>query len=246
MTLACRDAEQARAIAETGRNPRYLPHCDLARRQGDDDRGRAAHGGGARRRRRAERGVRRRRRVAPGRRADPLADEGTRPGDGRAALDARQAAGRWPSSPGPTSRTRSLATSPAAAVIASEDDQLALELQAAINSITSASTSATTCRRRALRGGEERDRARRRRCGRPRARRQRQGGARRARAGRDGAAGRGSGRQAGDVRRARGHGRPRRHVLVEVRPQPPGRRADRAGHRSRRRRTARSGWSSRA
>ena len=29
VTLACRDAEQARAIAATGRNPRYLPHCDL-------------------------------------------------------------------------------------------------------------------------------------------------------------------------------------------------------------------------
>jgi glycerol-3-phosphate dehydrogenase (NAD(P)+) len=29
ITLACRDAEQARAIAETGRNPRYLTHCDL-------------------------------------------------------------------------------------------------------------------------------------------------------------------------------------------------------------------------
>jgi glycerol-3-phosphate dehydrogenase (NAD(P)+) len=29
VTLACRDPEQARAIAETGRNPRYLPHCDL-------------------------------------------------------------------------------------------------------------------------------------------------------------------------------------------------------------------------
>ena len=29
VTLACRDAEQARAIAETGRNPRYLPHCNL-------------------------------------------------------------------------------------------------------------------------------------------------------------------------------------------------------------------------
>jgi glycerol-3-phosphate dehydrogenase (NAD(P)+) len=27
--LACRDAEQAAAIAETGRNPRYLTHCDL-------------------------------------------------------------------------------------------------------------------------------------------------------------------------------------------------------------------------
>jgi glycerol-3-phosphate dehydrogenase (NAD(P)+) len=30
VTLACRDAEQARAIAETGRNPRYLPEADLA------------------------------------------------------------------------------------------------------------------------------------------------------------------------------------------------------------------------
>ena len=29
VTLACRDAEQARTIAETGRNPRYLAHCDL-------------------------------------------------------------------------------------------------------------------------------------------------------------------------------------------------------------------------
>ena len=29
ITLACRDAEQARAIVETGRNPRYLPRCDL-------------------------------------------------------------------------------------------------------------------------------------------------------------------------------------------------------------------------
>ena len=27
--LACRDAEQAAAIAQTGRNPRYLTSCDL-------------------------------------------------------------------------------------------------------------------------------------------------------------------------------------------------------------------------
>ena len=31
VTLACRDAEQARAIEETGRNPRYLSHTDLRR-----------------------------------------------------------------------------------------------------------------------------------------------------------------------------------------------------------------------
>jgi glycerol-3-phosphate dehydrogenase (NAD(P)+) len=30
VTLACRDAEQARAIAKTGRNPRYVPNADLA------------------------------------------------------------------------------------------------------------------------------------------------------------------------------------------------------------------------
>src|SRR5206468_12467442 len=30
VTLVCRDAEQARAIAETGRNPRYLTHVDLS------------------------------------------------------------------------------------------------------------------------------------------------------------------------------------------------------------------------
>ena len=29
ITLGCRDAEQARAIRETHRNPRYLSHCDL-------------------------------------------------------------------------------------------------------------------------------------------------------------------------------------------------------------------------
>ena len=29
VTLACRDAEQAQSIAETHRNPRYLTHCDL-------------------------------------------------------------------------------------------------------------------------------------------------------------------------------------------------------------------------
>jgi glycerol-3-phosphate dehydrogenase (NAD(P)+) len=31
VTLACRDADQARAIADTGRNPRYLPEADLSR-----------------------------------------------------------------------------------------------------------------------------------------------------------------------------------------------------------------------
>ena len=30
MTLACRDPEQARAINETGRNPRYVTDADLS------------------------------------------------------------------------------------------------------------------------------------------------------------------------------------------------------------------------
>src|SRR6266550_7066617 len=30
VTLACRDPEQARAIRETGHNPRYLPQVDLS------------------------------------------------------------------------------------------------------------------------------------------------------------------------------------------------------------------------
>ena len=30
VTLVCRDGEQARAIAETGHNPRYLPQLDLS------------------------------------------------------------------------------------------------------------------------------------------------------------------------------------------------------------------------
>src|SRR5437870_252011 len=30
VTLVCRDAEQARAIRETGRNPRYMPGVDLS------------------------------------------------------------------------------------------------------------------------------------------------------------------------------------------------------------------------
>ena len=30
VTLVCRDAGQARAIAETGRNPKYMPQVDLS------------------------------------------------------------------------------------------------------------------------------------------------------------------------------------------------------------------------
>ena len=94
VTLACRDAEQARAIARTGRNPRYLP-TSTCRGRGDDDRRGAA--------REAELVV-----VAvpsrafgavvaalPGDCAGAEPDEGPRPGDRRPPLDARpRAAGR--------------------------------------------------------------------------------------------------------------------------------------------------------
>ena len=84
-------------------------------------------------------------------------------------------------------------------------------------------------RRRALRRGEERDRARRRRRRRARPRGQREGGARLSRGCGDAAARRGGGRAPGHVRRARGHGRPDRHVLVACRPEPARGRADRPG-----------------
>ncbi len=110
---------------------------------------------------------------------------------------------------------------PSAAVIASEDEALAVELQHAINSTGfRVYVNPDLDRRRALRRREERDRARRGRGRRPRARRQREGRADHPRAGRDGAARRGVRRAAGDLRRARRHGRPDRHLLEPPRPQP--------------------------
>ena len=86
---------------------------------------------------------------------------------------------------------------------------------------------------RAVRRREERDRARGRRRRRARARRQREGGADHARPRRDGAAWRRVRRPAGDVLRPRRDGGPDRHLRVPSRPQPAGRRADRARRRSR-------------
>ena len=241
VTLACRDAEQARAIEETHRNPRYLTHCDL-------------------------RGVRATTiesapieeaelvvvavpsavfgevvRALPGDGADPVADEGARSGDRGAPLDPRRGqAGRGPLRPEHRGRDRARLPGrgrdrerrqPARARPAGGDHLAHVpRLQQRRRD-----------RRRALRGGEERDRARRRRRRRPRARRQREGGARRARARRDGPPRGRSGRQGGDLRGPRRHGRPRRHVLVAGRPQPPRRRADRPGRSTRRRPSARSG-----
>jgi glycerol-3-phosphate dehydrogenase (NAD(P)+) len=135
VTLACRDAEQVRAIEETHRNPRYLTHCDL--------RGVAAttiedaptedaelvvvavpsavYGDVVR--------------ALPGdapilsltKGLDPATEERLSTlvvGRPVAVLS------------GPNIAEEIARDLPAAAVIASEDDQLALELQAAINSIT--------------------------------------------------------------------------------------------------------------
>ena len=135
VTLACRDEAQARTIAETGRNPRYLPHCDLQ-------------------------GVRATTiQDAPLRAAEvivlavPSAVYGTvvesLEGDApilslTKGLD--PATGERLSTlvrgrpvavlTGPNIAEEIARDLPAAAVIASEDEQLALELQAAVNSIT--------------------------------------------------------------------------------------------------------------
>ena len=95
VTLACRDPEQARAIAETGQQP-ALPHYRRPERdRGDDHRRSAARGDRADRARRSEPRVRRRRCGAARRRAGAEPDERPRPGDRRAALHARDgSAGR--------------------------------------------------------------------------------------------------------------------------------------------------------
>ena len=135
VTLACRDAEQARAIEETHRNPRYLTHCDL--------RGVAATTIEAAPLAAAELIV-----VAV-----PSAVFGdvvrALPGDSPVlsltkgldpATEERLSTlvvGRPVAVlSGPNIADEIARDLPAAAVIASDDEQLALELQAAINSIT--------------------------------------------------------------------------------------------------------------
>jgi glycerol-3-phosphate dehydrogenase (NAD(P)+) len=118
VTLACRDPEQARAIAETGRNPRYLTACDLT-------------------------GV-----EACAIEAAPIAaaelvvvavpsavfGEVVRSLPGTAPLLSRNRPVAVLS--GPNIAEEIARDLPAAAVIASDEEQLSLELQAAINSAT--------------------------------------------------------------------------------------------------------------
>ena len=136
VTLACRDPEQAAAIRETGRNPRYMTSVDLTgivattidEAQLEDANlvvlavpsaafagvvaGAARQGAGAQ------------------------PHEGPRPGDGRPALDARPRPARRRPLRARTSRRRSHAGLPAAAVIACDNLSLAVQLQLAITSGT--------------------------------------------------------------------------------------------------------------
>ena len=135
VTLACRDAEQARAIGETGRNPRYLTHCDL-------------RGVGATTI--ADAPIEEAELVAvavpstvfgevvrslPGEAPILSLTKGLDPATGErlsTLVEGRAVAVLS----GPNIADEVARDLPAAAVIASDDGQLALELQAAVNSIT--------------------------------------------------------------------------------------------------------------
>ena len=135
VVLACRDAEQAAAIAETGRNPRYLTHCDLRGVEATTI---------------AEAPVSAADLVVVAVPSAVFADVvRSLPGDAPVlsltkGLD--PATGERLSTlvrdrpvavlSGPNIAEEIARDLPAAAVIASEDEQLSLELQAAINSIT--------------------------------------------------------------------------------------------------------------
>ena len=127
-TLACRDPEQAQAIAETGRNPRYLHDVDLSRES--RRRRRAAPVGEAElvalavpSRAFAEVVARASRRRAPLLVLTKGLDPATRRAGSR-TLVART--GRSPCSPGPNHAEEIAPGLPAAAVVASEDAELAL------------------------------------------------------------------------------------------------------------------------
>ena len=135
VTLACRDAEQVRAIEETHRNPRYLTHCDL--------RGVAATTIEEAPIEDAELVV-----VAvpsavysdvvaalPGKAPILSLTKGLDPAT-EERLSTLVVGRPVAVLSGPNIAEEIARDLPAAAVIASEDEQLALELQAAINSIT--------------------------------------------------------------------------------------------------------------
>ena len=152
VTLACRDAEQAAAIEETHRNPRYLTHCDL--------RGVAATTIDEAPLAAAELVV-----VAvpsavfgdvvrslPGDAPILSLTKGLDPATGE-RLSTLVTGRPVAVLSGPNIAEEIARDLPAAAVIASEDEQLALDLQAAINSVTfrvysSDDMSGSSCARR--------------------------------------------------------------------------------------------------
>ena len=134
-TLACRDPEQARAISATGRNPRYLPNADLGRvRAAPLDEARIAD---------AElvvlavpsRAFAEVVRSLPGTSPVLSLTKGLDPATGRrlSTLVERRPVAVLS---GPNFAEEIADGLPAAAVIASEDDDLAVRLQHALNSTT--------------------------------------------------------------------------------------------------------------
>ena len=105
--LACRDAEQARAIGETGRNPRYSTTADLRGIARDDRRGGAVRRRGRGRRLRPQPRLPRGRRGDPRRGADPEPDEGPRPDDREPGCRRPSTAAATPSCPARTWPRRS-------------------------------------------------------------------------------------------------------------------------------------------
>ena len=136
VALACRDPEQAHAIAVTGRNPRYLPELDLSgvRAVPLDDPALAdaetfaiAVPSAAFRERR--------RRASGERRADPQPREGPRSHFGRPPLDVVEGRAVAVLS-GPNHAEEISLGLPAAAVIASEDESVGDRLQEEVHSDT--------------------------------------------------------------------------------------------------------------
>ena len=236
------------------RDPRDGPQPALHRRAstsrgigGDDDRRGAGRGGQPRRRRRAERAPSPASSTAlPGDGAGAQPHEGPRPGDGRAALDARpRPARRRALRPEHRRGDRRAASRGGGDRV--RDAALAVQLQLAINSPTfrvyvnddlvgvelcAAAKNVIALAAGGADGLGLGDNAKAALVARGLAEMGRLAEAR--------------GRAPGDVRRPRRDGRPDRHLLVAVGPQPPRRRADRAGRDAGGGRRRRSGWSSRA
>ena len=145
VTLACRDPSRRGDRRDRAATRATCDRRPARRHRRRADRGRAAGRRRRRRRRRPEPRLRRGRRARlPGDAPVLEPHEGPRPGDRRAALDcsSQRPSGRRPlrAEHGRGGR----GGLPSAAVIASEDEALALRLQDAINSPSSASTSTRT------------------------------------------------------------------------------------------------------